>query len=197
EAMAASAYREQLLDAVAVVISDQERAGLDILTNGDYHLDDDFGGRSWFFYPVERVGGLSEEASEMADPRYSGEPGTYFQQMMTPGRSRGVVGRIKADKPFEYAKIWRIAQGKTDRPVKFGTISGQTIVSVLANRGQFEEADLIWDFSQLMNAELRDLAAAGCRVIQLEDPLPHIVTSVNPDVDPKWIDFLVGAYNEE
>jgi 5-methyltetrahydropteroyltriglutamate--homocysteine methyltransferase len=197
ESMTESAYREQLLDAVAVVISDQERAGLDILTNGDYHLDDEYGGRSWFFYPVERVGGLSQDASEMADPRYSGEPGTYFQEMMTTWRYPRVVGRITPDKPLEYAKIWRIAQGKSDRPVKFGTISAQTIVSVLANRGQFEEADLIWDFSQLMNAELRELAAAGCQVIQLEDPLPHIVTSVNPDVDPKWIDFLVDAYNEE
>src|SRR5437867_12324749 len=43
ESMTDSAYREQLLDALAVVISDQERAGLDILTNGDYHLDADFG----------------------------------------------------------------------------------------------------------------------------------------------------------
>ena len=29
-------YREQFSDALAVVVSDQERAGLDIVTNGDY-----------------------------------------------------------------------------------------------------------------------------------------------------------------
>ena len=34
-------FREQHLDAVATVIADQELAGLDILTNGDYHLDSD------------------------------------------------------------------------------------------------------------------------------------------------------------
>ena len=33
-------YREQFSDALAVVASDQERCGLDILTTGDYHLDD-------------------------------------------------------------------------------------------------------------------------------------------------------------
>jgi 5-methyltetrahydropteroyltriglutamate--homocysteine methyltransferase len=197
ESMTDSGYREQLLDALAVVISDQERAGLDILTNGDYHLDADFGGRSWFYYPVERVTGLSPDAPEMTDPRYSGPPGTYLQEIMTTWRYPRVVGRIARDKPLEYAKIWRIAQGKTDKPVKFGTVSAQTIVSVLASRGEFKEADLISDFSQAMNAELRELAAAGCKVIQLEDPLPHIITSVNPAADPKWIDFLIDAFNEE
>ena len=39
-------FREQHMDAVASVISDQELAGLDILTNGDYHLDFDLAGRS-------------------------------------------------------------------------------------------------------------------------------------------------------
>ena len=38
-------FREQFLDAHAVVLAEQERAGLDILTNGDYHLDEDFAGR--------------------------------------------------------------------------------------------------------------------------------------------------------
>ncbi len=38
-------FREQFLDAHATLIAEQERAGLDILTNGDYHLDEDFAGR--------------------------------------------------------------------------------------------------------------------------------------------------------
>jgi 5-methyltetrahydropteroyltriglutamate--homocysteine methyltransferase len=40
-------FREKFQDALAVVISDEERAGLDILTHGDFHCDEDFGGRSW------------------------------------------------------------------------------------------------------------------------------------------------------
>src|ERR1700722_7148724 len=36
-------YREQFSDALAVVVSDQERAGLDIVTCGDYFLDADSG----------------------------------------------------------------------------------------------------------------------------------------------------------
>jgi 5-methyltetrahydropteroyltriglutamate--homocysteine methyltransferase len=40
-------FREKFQDALATVLSDQERAGLDILTHGDLHCDDDMAGRSW------------------------------------------------------------------------------------------------------------------------------------------------------
>src|SRR5204862_5338382 len=39
-------FREKFQDAMAVVISDQERAGLDILTHGDLHVDEDMAGRA-------------------------------------------------------------------------------------------------------------------------------------------------------
>jgi 5-methyltetrahydropteroyltriglutamate--homocysteine methyltransferase len=199
EWMADAAYREKFLDAIAAVVTEQELAGLDILTNGDYHLDADFGGRSWFYYPVERLAGLSSTALEMTDPRYSGPPGTYLQEIMTAWRYPKVEGHLglREDRPLEYAKLWRVAQSRTDRPVKFGTVSAQTIVSVLANKGSFKEADLIAELSSAMNAELRALAAAGCRAIQIEDPLPHIVLSVDPDADRGWVDFLIESFNEE
>ena len=66
-------FREQFLDAHATVIADQERAGLDILTNGDYHLDEDFAGRSWHHYPLQRWAGfggdyLQSEGLTLSDP---------------------------------------------------------------------------------------------------------------------------------
>jgi len=54
-AIADVAYREQFVDAVTTVLADQQLAGLDILTNVDYHLDADLAGRSWFSYPSERL----------------------------------------------------------------------------------------------------------------------------------------------
>jgi len=38
-------YREQFGDALSTVIADEERAGLDIVTHGDLHCDDDLAGR--------------------------------------------------------------------------------------------------------------------------------------------------------
>ena len=51
-------FREQYMDAVAAVINAQEAAGLDIVTDGDSRFDLAVGGKSWFFYPIERLGGI-------------------------------------------------------------------------------------------------------------------------------------------
>src|SRR5437660_710520 len=52
-------FREKFQDAMAVVISDQERAGLDILTHGDLHVDEDMAGRAWHHYPLQRWAGFA------------------------------------------------------------------------------------------------------------------------------------------
>jgi 5-methyltetrahydropteroyltriglutamate--homocysteine methyltransferase len=45
-------YREQYGDAVAALIADQVRAGLDIVSDGEMRFDMDVGGRSWFARPA-------------------------------------------------------------------------------------------------------------------------------------------------
>lgn len=55
EALGDSAFREQYLDAVCCLIREQKRAGLDILTDGDARFDRTVGGKSWFYYPIERL----------------------------------------------------------------------------------------------------------------------------------------------
>ena len=57
-ALGDSMFREQYMDAVACVINAQEAAGLDIVTDGDSRFDLAVGGKSWFFYPIERLGGI-------------------------------------------------------------------------------------------------------------------------------------------
>src|SRR5437588_659412 len=51
-------FREKFQDAMSVLISDQERAGLDILTHGDLHVDEDLAGRAWHHYPLQRWAGF-------------------------------------------------------------------------------------------------------------------------------------------
>lgn len=55
-------FREQFTDAHAIVAADQARAGLDILTTGDYHLDEDVAGRSWHHYPLQHGKGWSTKS---------------------------------------------------------------------------------------------------------------------------------------
>lgn len=58
DALGDSPFREQYLDAVSVLIREQERAGLDIVTDGDSRFDLTVGGKSWFSYPTLGPGAI-------------------------------------------------------------------------------------------------------------------------------------------
>ncbi len=47
-----------------------------------------------------------------------------------------------------------------------------------------------------MNVELRALKAAGCTVIQVEEPLIHLLAATQPE-RRDFLDFLVDAFNHE
>jgi 5-methyltetrahydropteroyltriglutamate--homocysteine methyltransferase len=59
DALGDSRFREQYLDAVACRVREQEMAGLDIVTDGDSRFDLTVGGKSWFFYAIERLRGIT------------------------------------------------------------------------------------------------------------------------------------------
>jgi 5-methyltetrahydropteroyltriglutamate--homocysteine methyltransferase len=199
-------YREQLTDALAAVLDEQERAGLDILTHGDYFHDEDLGGHAWHRYPLERWSGLVGDSlswPELADQMLAEHPpGTILHEIFGGWAWPHVVGKVEPDEdnPLEYAKIWRLAQARAGRPVKFGTVCGQGIHHFLDVRTDLYDADdrrgLIWDLATAMNQELRELAAAGCTVIQLEEPMIHFLACYHPE-QRELIDFLVDAFNHE
>ncbi len=62
EAMVNSRYREQYEDAVSCFLRAQEVAGLDIVTDGDAHYDEQVSGLSWQSYPLTHMAGFSKEA---------------------------------------------------------------------------------------------------------------------------------------
>ena len=102
-------FREKFEDALAVVISDEERAGLDILTHGDFHCDEDFAGRSWHHYPLQRWAGFEGDqlqSEETRSPWLRYPPGTLLNEIYTAWRWPRVVGKIE-HRPLDYPKIWR------------------------------------------------------------------------------------------
>jgi 5-methyltetrahydropteroyltriglutamate--homocysteine methyltransferase len=190
------AFREQFTDALDTVISDQERAGLDILTNGDYHQDPDLGGRSWVLYPVERLAGMSELDLSATD-EWAYPPGTILNEVMGGWRYPSVEGELGVGVPLEYAKVWRLAQQRTDRPVKIGTVSAQVAVSCTPLQTEHYKGDkhqAMWDMATAFNTELRALAAAGCKVIQIEEPMLHLAATGG---DRGEVEFLIEAFNHE
>jgi 5-methyltetrahydropteroyltriglutamate--homocysteine methyltransferase len=198
DALLDTRYRDEFTDAVATVISDQERAGLDILTNGDYHCDADLAGLSWILYPVERLRGLSRDETVPASDEWAYPPGSLLAEVSGAWRLPPVVDRIEPGGPLEFDKVWRIAQSRTDRPVKFGTVSTQLVASMLelrTDRYLPNKRDLMWDMATAMNRELRKLADAGCKVIQIEEPLMHFVAATSKD--ERYVDFLIECFNHE
>jgi 5-methyltetrahydropteroyltriglutamate--homocysteine methyltransferase len=191
------AYREQLQDALSAVVHDQERAGLDILTNGDYFHDEDLAGHSWLSYPVERWEGF-DSAGDARAPRSPHPPGSLLHEINTGWRWPLVVGKVAASpgRPLGYAKVHRLAQQRTRKPVKFGTVAPQCIHKYLEIDTDYYDDDrrqLIWDLTMALNQELRDLQAAGCKVIQLEEPQVHM--AAQSGADPEFLDFLVDVWN--
>lgn len=200
-------FREQFTDAHASVVGEQTRAGLDILTTGDYHLDEDVAGRSWHHYPLQRWKGLDHEElqtrnTQSALLRYP--TGTMLDAIYKAWRWPRVVGKVEHDpkNPLEYAKIWRIAQQAAgpDKPVKFGTCSAQVLAFFLDSHTEKYDLDdkmqLTWDMAEAMNLELRQLVASGCKVIQIEEPTIHFMACYYPQ-ETKLIDFLVDCFNRE
>ena len=114
-------YREQFGDALSTVIADQERAGLDIVTHGDLHCDDDMAGRSWHHYPLQRWAGFEGDylqSEETRSPWLRYPPGTLLNEIYTAWRWPRVVDKV-AHRPLDYPKIWRLAPslaGRSPRP---------------------------------------------------------------------------------
>jgi 5-methyltetrahydropteroyltriglutamate--homocysteine methyltransferase len=194
-AMADVKYREQFVDAVGAVLNDQEFAGLDILTNGDYHLDHDLAGRSWFSYPTERLAGMSEYDTETTFG-WTYPVGSWLNEIVGGWKYHAVVDKIAPRVPLEFAKIWRVAQARTERPVKFGTIAADLAASVLTVKTDAyaeDKQDLMWDIATILNEELRALQSAGANVIQIEEPAIHSSAAYGASEDV--LDFLVELFN--
>jgi 5-methyltetrahydropteroyltriglutamate--homocysteine methyltransferase len=188
-------FREQHLDAVATVISDQELAGLDILTNGDYHLDFDIAGRSWFSYPSERLSGTSEYDTETT-AGWTYPIGTWLNEIVGGWKYHAIVDKIGPRVPLEFAKVWRVAQSRTTKPVKFGTIAADlasTVLTVKTDVYDDDKRELMWDLAGILNAELRELVAAGCNVVQIEEPAIHSAAAWG--ADEATLDFYVDLFN--
>lgn len=196
-AMGDSLYREQYLDALAAFLGEQERAGLDILTDGDARFDLEVGGRSWFFYSLERIGGIEgfRESSEFL--KFPGvRPGRILYEINEAYHPPAVTKKVSRG-PLQYAALWKTAQKMSEKPVKFGTISATCMPAVLQNEHYRNDHDLIMDLAAVQNEELKELAAAGCPVIQIEEPHHHYSCLSDPPPSEKEIDFYTRAVNRE
>jgi 5-methyltetrahydropteroyltriglutamate--homocysteine methyltransferase len=196
EAMVNARYREQYEDAVSVHLRAQETAGLDICTDGDAHYDDEVGGMSWQSYPLTHMAGFDTVA----------EPAIY--NVGAVGFPRGhilhdylearvfpkIVGPVGPGN-LQYAAMWKVAQRLTTRPVKFGTILPELIAASVEDDYYKDPVERTWAISNALNAELTELADAGCPVVQMEEPQIHMVPARGKTFGKLDVDDLVKIFN--
>jgi 5-methyltetrahydropteroyltriglutamate--homocysteine methyltransferase len=176
EAMMNSRYREQYEDAVSTFLRAQETAGLDIVTDGDAHYDEEVAGLSWQSYPLTHMAGFSAEP-DFAEYKVGAAAyprghilHDFLEARMFP-KVTGPIGRGN----LQYAAMWKAAQRMTPRPVKFGTILPELLAASVADDHYKDPVERTMAFSAALNEELNELADAGCPVIQMEEPQIHMV----------------------
>ena len=196
DALGDSRFREQYLDAVSCLVREQEMAGLDIVTDGDSRFDLTVGGKSWFFYVIERLRGVTGHVDRSTGGGWRGLPPGHILREVMEAYQPAIVGEAIADHQLQYAALFKTAQRLSARPVKFGTISAQSLVKMLVNRHYATDRDLINAVGDVLNAELKEVAAAGCQVIQIEEPQHHIA-SANGTASDEDLEFFTEAVNRE
>jgi 5-methyltetrahydropteroyltriglutamate--homocysteine methyltransferase len=139
-------------DATALAIRDLERLGLDILTDGEIRRE------SYSNRFATALEGLDIDNPAMVQGRT--------------GRVNAVprvVGPVRRTRPVEVDDL-RFLRANTDRAIKI-TLPGPFTMSQQAQNEAYDDpADLALDLAAAVNAEVRDLFAAGADVVQIDEP---------------------------
>jgi 5-methyltetrahydropteroyltriglutamate--homocysteine methyltransferase len=139
-------------DATLLAIRAQERAGLDIITDGEMRR--------------ESYSNRFATALEGVD---IDNPGTALDRSGHPNPVPRVVGRIRRRHPVETRDV-AFLRANTDRMIKI-TVPGPFTMAQQAQNDFYEdEAEMAMDYAAAVNDEIRDLFAAGADIVQIDEP---------------------------
>ena len=139
-------------DAVLVAIRDQERAGLDILTDGEMRR--------------ESYSNRFATALEGVDVD---NPGSTLDRKGNPTPVPRVVAPIRRREPVQVDDL-RFLRANTDRLVKM-TVPGPFTMAQQAQNDFYEhEEEVAFAYADAIREEILDLFAAGADIVQLDEP---------------------------
>jgi 5-methyltetrahydropteroyltriglutamate--homocysteine methyltransferase len=139
-------------DATILAIRAQERAGLDILTDGEMRR--------------ESYSNRFATALEGIDLDNPGQVISRSGQSVTVPR---VIGKIRRKHAVEVRDA-QFLRANTDRAIKI-TVPGPFTMSQQAQNDHYStEEDMALDYAAALNAEVKDLFAAGANVVQIDEP---------------------------
>ena len=139
--------------AVVEWLEHQAAAGIDIVTNGEQF-------RVHFVHGfLEHITGIDWEKQTpmgIRDNRYTVDVPT-------------VTGPVRRPRPVHLEEV-RFTRAQTDRLLKFTLPGPMTICDTIADAHYGSRPEMAMAFAAILNAEARELAAAGVDVIQFDEP---------------------------
>jgi 5-methyltetrahydropteroyltriglutamate--homocysteine methyltransferase len=146
-------YLEQAQDdATLIAIRAQEEAGLDIVSDGEIRR--------------ESYSNRFATALEGVD---LDNPGTALDRSGHPNPVPRIVGKIRRKHAVEVDDL-KFLRANTDRMVKITVPGPFTMLQQAQNDFYKSEEDAAMDYAEAVNAEIRDLFAAGADVVQIDEP---------------------------
>jgi 5-methyltetrahydropteroyltriglutamate--homocysteine methyltransferase len=139
-------------DATLLAIHDMERAGIDIITDGEMRRES-----------------YSNRFATALDGIDNDNPATITNRAGRSVEVPRVVGRIQRRKPVEVDDM-AFLRRNTTRKAKI-TLPGPFTMAQQAKNEFYADADeMVMDLAAAVNEEVHDLVAAGADVIQLDEP---------------------------
>jgi len=139
-------------DATLLAIRAQERAGLDIITDGEIRR--------------ESYSNRFATALEGVD---IDNPGSALDRSGHPNPVPRIVGKIRRKHAVEVRDV-QFLRANTDRTIK-ATVPGPfTMAQQAQNDAYASEEELALDYAAAVNEEIKDLFAAGADIVQIDEP---------------------------
>ena len=139
-------------DATVLAIREQERAGLDIITDGEMRRES-----------------YSNRFATALDGVDLDNPGTALDRSGHPNPVPRVTGRIKRRHAVE-ARDVEFLRANTDRMIKITVPGPFTMAQQVQNDFYADEEEMALDYAAAVNDEIRDLFAAGADIVQIDEP---------------------------
>ena len=139
-------------DATELAIRAQERAGLDILTDGEIRRE------SYSNHFATALRGVDID-----------HPGTALDRSGHPNPVPRITGPIERPHPVQVRDL-QFLRAHTDRPIKI-TVPGPFTMSQQAQNDFYPDAEAAaMAYADAVNAEIKDLFAAGADIVQVDEP---------------------------
>jgi 5-methyltetrahydropteroyltriglutamate--homocysteine methyltransferase len=139
-------------DATLLAIRDMERAGIDIITDGEMRRES-----------------YSNRFATALDGVDLDEPGVALDRTGHENPVPRVVGAIRRMRPVEVRDV-AFLRSLTDRRVKITVPGPFTMAQQAQNDHYGNDRSLALAYAEAVNEELRDLKAAGADVVQIDEP---------------------------